>query len=132
MLKVRDIMSKEVVNVWRDTSAEEVLNLLLDHKISGVPVVEDDRTLVGIVTEKDLLKLFYESEDAKERAVEKFMTQPAVHFEEEESIEDILKCLVGLWFRRVPVTRQGKVVGIVSRSDLLRWIRRSVTTKPKA
>ena len=126
MLKVKNVMSKGVVSVRRDTSAEEALNLMLDHEISGVPVVEDDGTLVGIVTEKDLLNLFYKVEGAEGRMVEEFMTQPAIHFDEDESIEYVFECLLDVWFRRVPVTRQGKVVGIVSRTDLLRCIRRVV------
>ncbi|MBA7591199.1 hypothetical protein ES708_33351 [subsurface metagenome] len=77
---------------------------------------------MGIVTEKDLLRFFYGPEAAKAKTVEEFMTQPAVHFEENESLEDICKCLLEVTFRRVPVTREGKVVGIVSRPDVLRYI----------
>ncbi len=122
MLKAKDIMTKEVVSVWRNTPVEEVLELLLAHKIAGIPVVEEDMTLVGIITEKDLLRFFYGPGAAKAKTAEEFMTQPAVHFEENESIEDICKCLLGVTFRRVPVTREEKVVGIVSRPDVLRYI----------
>jgi CBS domain-containing protein len=122
MLKAKDIMTKEVVSTWRNTPVEEVLELLLAHKIAGIPVVEEDMTLVGIVTEKDLLGFFYGPGAAKAKTVEEFMTQPAVHFDENESLEDICKCLLEVTFRRVPVTREGKVVGIVSRPDVLRYI----------
>jgi len=122
MLKAKDIMTKEVVSVWRNTPVEEVLELLWARKITGIPVVEEDMTLVGIVTEKDLLGFFYGPETAKAKTAEEFMTQPAVHFEENESLEDICKCLLEVTFRRVPVTREGKVVGIVSRPDVLRYI----------
>jgi CBS domain-containing protein len=121
MLKAKDIMTKEVVSARRDTPVEEVLELLLAHEIAGIPVVEEDMTLVGIVTEKDLLRLFYGTKGAKGKTVEEFMTQPAVHFEEDESLEDICKCLLEVTFRRVPVTRKGKVVGIVSRPDVLKY-----------
>ncbi|MBA7700150.1 hypothetical protein ES703_108859 [subsurface metagenome] len=57
------------------------------------------------------------------------MTQPAVHFEENESLEDICKCLLEVTFRRVPVTREGKVVGIVSRPDVLRYILKQMGRK---
>jgi len=123
MLKAKDIMTKEVVSVWRDTPVKEVLELLLVREIAGIPVVEEDMTLVGIVTEKDLLGFFYgPPEAAKAKTAEEFMTQPAVHFEEDESLEDICKCLLEVTFRRVPVTREGKVVGIVSRPDVLRYV----------
>ena len=121
MLTVKDIMTKDVVTLSRDTPVEEALALLLTHKIAGIPVVDEDMTLLGIVTEKDFLGLFYGPQAAKGKTVEHFMTQPAVHFEEDEAIGDICKCLLEVTFRRVPVTRKGKVVGIVSRPDVLRY-----------
>ncbi len=122
MLKGKDIMTTEVVSVRRDASIEEVLELLLGNKISGIPVVEEDMTLVGIVTEKDLLALFYGPEARKKKTVENFMTQPAVHFDENETLDDICRCLLEVTFRRVPVTKKGKVVGIVSRPDVLKCV----------
>jgi len=122
MLEAKDIMTKKVVSVGRDTPVEEALELLLAHRISGLPVVDKDMTLVGIVTEKDFLGLLYRLEGAKGKTVEEFMTYPAVHFEEEESFDEICKCLLDAPFRRVPVTRKGKVVGIVSRPDVIRCI----------
>jgi len=122
MLKAKDIMTKEVVSVRRDTPVEEALELLLANEIAGTPVVEEDMTLVGIVTEKDLLRILNEQNGAKERTVEEYMTQSAVHFEEDESLDDICMCLLEVTFRRVPVTKNGKVVGIVSRPDVLRCI----------
>jgi len=122
MLKAKDIMTREVVSARRDTLVEEALELLLGNEIAGIPVVEEDMTLVGIITEKDLLGLFYEPEEVKKMMVEHFMTQPAVHFDENESLDEICKCLLEVTFRRVPVTKEGKVVGIVSRPDVLKCV----------
>jgi len=122
MPKVKDVMTEEVVSVRRDTPVEKALELLLEHGISGVPVVEEDMTLVGIVTEKDLLGLLFGPQGIKGKTVEKYMTQPAVHFDEDETLEEICQCLVDVTFRRVPVTKDGKVVGIVSRPDVIRTI----------
>ena len=122
MLKAKDIMTKELICVTRDTPVEEVLELLLENQIAGAPVVEEDMSLVGVVTEKDLLDLFYCGETDKGKTAEDFMTQPAVYFDENETLDDICKCLFEVTFRRVPVTRKGKVVGIVSRPDVLRCI----------
>ena len=118
MLKARDFMTEIVLSVRRDTPVEEALELLLEHKISGVPVVEEDMTLVGIVTEKDLLRLLFEPQGVKGKTVEGFMTHSTVNFEEDESIEEICQCLDKVSFRRVPVTKEGKVVGIVSRPEM--------------
>ncbi len=122
MLTAEDIMTEKVVSVRRDTPVREALQLMLINEISGVPVVEEDMTLVGVVTEKDLLKLLHGPQGTKGKKVEEFMTQPAVHFEADKSLEEICKCLDGVTFRRVPVTKKGKVVGIVSRPDIIRCI----------
>lgn len=79
-------------------------------------------TLVGILTEKDVLRLFYASKDVENKTVNDFMTQPAVHFDENEGLPDVCDCLMNNPFRRVPVTSKGKVVGIVSRPDILEYI----------
>jgi len=129
MLKAKDIMTREVVSVRSDTPAEEALELLLRNEIAGMPVVEEDMTLVGIVTEKDLLGLFYEPEGGKKKTVEDFMTQLAVYFDENESLYEICKCLLEVSFRRVPVTKEGKVVGIVSRPDVLKCIQQGMGRK---
>jgi len=122
MTKAKDVMTEEVVSVRLDTPVEEALELLLEHEISGVPVVGEDMTLLGIVTEKDLLGLLFGPQGVKGKTVEEYMTQPAVHFDENESLEEICQCLVDVTFRRVPVTKDGKVVGIVSRPDVIRTI----------
>ena len=122
MLTAEDIMTEKVVSVRRDTPVREALQLMLVNEISGVPVVEEDMTLVGIVTEKDLLKLLHGPQGTKGKTVEEFMTQPTVRFREDDSLEEICRCLLDIPFRRVPVIKEGKLVGIVSRPDVIRCI----------
>jgi len=122
MLKARDIMTTDVVYTKKDAPVLEAMKLLIDHEITGVPVVDNDMNLMGILTEKDVLELFYAPEHGKGKSVEEFMTQPAVHFDEDESLEDICNLLIDVTFRRVPVTSHCKVVGIVSRPDIIRHI----------
>jgi CBS domain-containing protein len=122
MLKAKDLMTKNVISVKKDTPVIEAIKLLAEHDVTGVPVVEDDMTLIGVLSEKDLLKLFYNSETAPDNTVEEFMTQPAVHFDENESLDEVCRCLLNHYFRRVPVTSNGKVVGIISRPDIIDYI----------
>ena len=124
MLKAKDIMTKEVITVTKDSPVFEAIELLRKNDITGIPVVEDDMTLVGIVTEKDVLKLFYTIEDQKNETVNSFMTQPVVHFDENEALRDVCDCLMNYFLRRVPVTSKGKVVGIISRPDMIEYILR--------
>jgi CBS domain-containing protein len=122
MLKAKDIMTEDVVSVKKDTPIYKALELLAKHNISGIPVVRDDTVLVGVLSEKDVLSLFYAHEDDEEKTVSDFMTQPAVHFDEDESLLDVCDCLANNYFRRVPVTSQGKLVGIISRKDVIDYI----------
>ena len=65
MLKAKDIMTKEVVGVKEEAPIYEAIEMLAKNEIAGIPVIEDDMTLVGIVTEKDVLRLFYADEQEK-------------------------------------------------------------------
>jgi CBS domain-containing protein len=122
MLRAKDIMTKEVVTIRKDSPVCEAIQLLLKNEVAGIPVVEEDMTLVGILTEKDVLGLYYAPEDTREKKAGEFMTQPAVHVDENEDLEEICNCLLDVTFRRVPVTSSGKVVGVISRPDVIRWI----------
>lgn len=121
MLKAKDIMTKRVISVKTDTPIYDALKLIASYGISGLPVVEDDMTLVGIVSEKDVLSLFYNNDD-DEITVDDFMTQPPIFFDENESILDICDFLRKNIFRRVPITSEGKLIGIISIRDVIEYI----------
>ena len=122
MLKAKDLMTKRVISVRANTPIYEALKLIATYGISGLPVVEDDMTLVGIVSEKDVLSLFYNCDDDDEITVDDFMTQPPLFFDEEESLLDICDFLRKNVFRRVPITSKGKLVGIISIRDVIEYI----------
>ena len=122
MLEAKDIMTRNVVCIKKNIPVVDAIRLMSKHNITGIPVVEDDMTLIGILSEQDVLRLFHTYEDEKDRTVNDFMTQPAIHFEEEERLLDICYCLRDNSIRRVPVTSNGKVVGVISRSDILKCI----------
>ena len=122
MLRARDVMSRNVISVQKDTPILEAVKLLVENNISGLPVVEDDMTLTGILSEKDVVELFYYSEQAENKTVEDYMTYPAVYFEENNALLNICDFLGKNIFRRVPVTSDGKLVGIISIQDILNVI----------
>ena len=125
MTKVKHVMTTNVVTVRKDTPISQATELLMSNNITGMPVVEEDMTLVGVISEKDVLNLFYSSGQTTNRTVSDFMTTPAVHFKQDDDIQDVCACLMENNFRRVPVTLNGKVVGIVSRRDVLDYISHS-------
>jgi len=121
MPKAKDIMTRNVISVKEETPIYEAVALIAKNNITGVPVVDDNMTLVGVLSEKDVLRLFYSSGKAGEnKTVSDFMTQPVVSFNESEGLLDVCDCLMNNHFRRVPViSSKGKLVGIVSRRDII-------------
>lgn len=122
MLLAKDIMTSHVICIHKDTPIVEAVDLMVTNSITGIPVVKDDSILAGILSEQDVLRMFHNYEDEKDKTVSDFMTQPAIHFEEDEYVEDICSCMIQNSIRRVPITASGRVVGVISRSDILRQI----------
>ena len=122
MYKTKDIMTKGAICVRKDTPILEAIQILVNNGITGVPVVEEDMTLVGILSEQDILRLFHTYKQERNRTAGEFMTQPVIYFEEDESLLDICYRLRDSSIRRVPVTSDGKVTGIISRADILKCI----------
>ncbi len=123
MLKAKDIMTQNVISVKQEAPIYEAMELMRKKDITGMPVVEDDMTLVGVITEKDILRMFYADEDEKNQSVGFFMTRPAVSYRENESLRSICDFMTINYFRRVPViSKKGKLVGIISRPDIIDYI----------
>jgi len=122
-IKAKDIMTKEVIIAKRDTPIYEAVRILRKNEITGMPIVEDDMTLVGVLTEKDVLRLFYAGEDEKNKTANDYMTRPAVSYKEDDTLQSICDFMMINYFRRVPVTsKEGKVVGIISRPDVIDYM----------
>ena len=122
MLRARDVMSRDVISVKEETSMLETVKILVENHISSLPVVKDDMTLTGILSEKDAVLLFYESEEAENKTASDYMTSPAVCFEENAALQNICDFLAKNIFRRVPITLNEKLVGIIAIRDVLKSV----------
>jgi len=114
-LVARDVMSTEVVTVSPSMTVQELALLLSEKRISGVPVVDHKGELVGVVSEADIL-----SRKMNEETVRAIMTADVVAVGETESVQEIALLLAMKRINRVPVVRDGKLVGIVSRTDIVK------------
>ncbi len=121
MFKAKDVMKTSLITVDRQTPIHEAIHILVGNNITGLPVVNDDMSLAGIISEKDVLGLLYNIED-KPGNVEDFMTEDVVCFDHEDSLIDITESFIESNFRRVPIVREGKLVGIISRKDIIAYI----------
>ncbi|RKY09805.1 MAG: inosine-5-monophosphate dehydrogenase [Planctomycetota bacterium] len=125
MLKAKDIMQSSLITVKEDTTVIEAINILGQNKITGLPVVDDDMNLLGLVSEKDVLSIAYrvlaglvgDTMDAKK--IGDIMTKDVVSFRLDDNLADICQCFMNNPFRRVPVLRNGKLFGIISRKDII-------------
>ena len=113
---ISDIMQHQPIGVRRDEPLHRAVELLIDNNISGLPVVDDAGKLVGVLSEKDLLKIFSEPERATIASV---MTVDPVSFSLDAPLIDLVDCLMANDFRRVFIHDDKRLVGLVSRADLM-------------
>ena len=122
MLKARDIMNESIVTISKDAPLIEAAQIMARYDISGIPVVDDQMILEGVITEKDVLELFDILQYEESRAVNSSMTHQVVSFDVDDDLLRICDCLKDHQFRRFPVTEDGKFVGLISRRDLMKYI----------
>lgn len=143
-LRARDIMTKQIISIGPNETIPAIARLLLDHRISAVPVVDDDGVPVGMVSEGDLVgreqadrvgrvdwwlalatgqqkldEAFQARLQAESRTARDVMTAPLVTVNEDADIGQIARLLARHRIKRVPVLRDGRITGIVSRADLV-------------
>lgn len=116
MKTARDILQAPPIVVREGTPIHQALELLIEHRISGLPVVDGAGRLVGVVSEKDLLRVFYEPEA---RSVDSLMTRDPISISVDAPLVDVVDCLMANDFRRVFIHDRETLVGVVSRADLM-------------
>lgn len=114
-----DIMTTNVVTATKDMVLTDVIELLLRWHISALPVVDDDNQLIGIISEIDLVNVTLDG-NARNTTVEEVMTTKIVSFDPEATLAEMVQSFSRNHLRRVPILKGGKVIGIVSRRDILR------------
>jgi len=117
-VKVGDLMTREVVNLDSNMTAMEVARLIVKHKIEGFPVTEEGK-LIGIVTGWDLLtKVLSKGLDPSKVKVKNFMTPSPLTCSPEYSVLEAAKLMAKHGIKRIPVVKNGKVVGIFTSYDV--------------
>lgn len=111
----RDIMTRTVYTIHPKASAQEAAQLLDQKRISGAPVIDAAGHLIGIVTEADIISKV----DREGLCVADIMTHELITVTEETSIEEIAALLSQRKIKRVPVVEERRLVGIVSRADIV-------------
>ena len=145
MLTAKDIMTKNVTTVKKDTSISELSRLFIEHRVNGIPVVDDDNKVIGMVTQGDLIEqnkslhiptvitlfdavLFLESEKKFEADVKKLTgtkvediySSNAVTVTQETELGEIASIMAERDIHTLPVVEDGKLVGVIGKLDLIR------------
>ena len=116
MKTIREVMNDHPISIGPDASLHEAIELLVKHNISGLAVVEPDGTILGVFGDRDLLKVFYEPESHSIRSV---MKRNPETFSVNAPLVDVFDYLMSEDFRRVLIHENNKLVGLVSRADLM-------------
>ena len=144
-MKVREIMNKDVISVKSESTVHEIVKLMYEKKVSGLPVVDDDNKVIGIVSKSDLvqkvsgphlpahlqilgsiiyLKTPHEMDEEFKKAVAQrageIMTEHPVTVGQDEEVENTANIMVEKKINRIPVTEKGKLVGIITRDDIIK------------
>lgn len=145
MLTAKDIMTRNVIAITPDTTVEKLAKLLTEHRISGMPVLDENGTLVGIVTENDLISrnkrlhiptvvtifdavVYLEHPKKLEEEMRKMLgtsvgdicTKRVITIKEDTTLTEIATIMSEKKVHLLPVMRDDKVVGIVGKADLVR------------
>ncbi|MCB4769612.1 CBS domain-containing protein [Ancylobacter sp. Lp-2] len=142
-MRVKDVMTTTIISVSPEHGVKKATKLMLDHSVSGLPVVDDDGRIVGIITEGDLIRrtelvsnslaVSEETENSADEIAGAYlkrtswrvgdvMTGDVITVSEDTSLMDVARLMHERSIKRIPVTREDKVIGIVSRIDLLHVI----------
>jgi CBS domain-containing protein len=141
-MKVGDIMSREVISIGPDEPVREIARLMLARRISGVPVVDAERRVLGVVSEGDLIRrpeletdqarggwlsLFVSGDESARDFIKshglkasEVMTQPAICATPDLPLAEVVRLMERHRIKRLPVTESGRLAGLVTRTDLLR------------
>lgn len=121
MLTAQDIMTDNVLTISPNATVQEAIETLMRKKISGLPVVDEDGQLIGVITEFALLAMAYDV-DVRQEKVSKHMTTEVITVAPSEPIRKVADLCIMHRVRRIPVVENGQIVGLISRRDVLKGI----------
>lgn len=149
-MQAKDVMTKDVITAREDTPVEQIANLMIEHRISGVPIVNGNDFLVGIVTEHDLLykkkqpisiswiynygfystaKLEEERHKMEAKSASEIMTRAVFYISEQTPLSEVVRLMIDKGIKRTPVVRGRQLVGILSKADVLKILVEEIKIK---
>ncbi len=118
--KASEIMTRPVISAREIASARDVALQLISGNFSGMPVTNNDGKVVGVITELDLLKAVQNGKELARSTAKDIMTPDAVTAKEDATVEEFIAIMEEFNIIRLPIVKDGKLTGVVSRGDILR------------
>jgi len=120
LMKAHEIMTRPVVAVSEATTVRDAAIQMIIGGFSGLPVAERDGTLLGVITEFDVIRAIRRGRSPEKVTVEEVMSDEVISVDVDESTDKVITLMDTAHILRVPVTEDGKLVGIIARPDILR------------
>ena len=120
MYEIAELMTREIITISPETIISQAIKLMVENNITGIPGVRQDNIIVGMISEKDILKMDINTD--KDKPVSSFMSKEVISFDINDDFIAVCETLVNKPVRRVPITSDGKLVGIISRRDAIRYM----------
>ena len=120
-LRVRDYMATDVLSIGPDTEIMRAIHLLVERDISGIPVVDEQMQVIGILTERDCIRTALQAGyfDEAGGLVADYMSAPVHTVGPDDSLMDLAELFAASPFRRCPVVEEGRLIGLICRRDVL-------------
>ncbi len=117
---VREIMKKDVVSLGVNDTISNALKTMIEKNIGGIPIVDDDNAVVGIVTERDFVRTVADITTSK--SIKEYMSNKVVTASPDISIGEATRTMIEKGFRRIPIVKEDVLLGIVTASDIMRYL----------
>jgi len=117
---VREIMKKDVVSLGVNDNISSAIRTMIEKNIAGIPIVDDDNVVVGIVSERDFVRTVADITTSK--PVNKYMSDTVVTASPDISVGEATRTMIEKGFRRIPIVKEDVLLGIVTASDIMRYL----------
>jgi CBS domain-containing protein len=124
MTQARSLVRTDVLCLKPEMPIERAIELMRQNSVTSAPVLSDNNTVAGILTESDIIRMFIDPEnsDKEGTTVRDFMTEDVITEQIDSDIGQISRCLLNNHFGQVPIVYNDRFVGVISRKDLLKFM----------
>lgn len=130
-ISVKNVMSRDVKKVGMNASVKDAIRLMTSSWISSVVIVNSNDEPIGIFTEKDAIRMIAWNENALNTQLYSAMSTPLISIEDTTSLETALSIMVERGINHLPVIHEGKIVGMITSRDIVRFITKNKLLAPE-